>query len=146
MCKTNQGSDGGFTKIALLILQAPTRVRFLLLSPKEGKSDNSYVEKPLCSKCRRKHYRKCLVGMGNCYGCGNSDHMKRYCPMMKDHGTKNAQAQECSPNSGAPKKNHFCALQSRGDQQSSLDVVTGMLHYFLLIYILCQIRELHFHL
>ncbi|XP_015078416.1 uncharacterized protein LOC107022265 [Solanum pennellii] len=80
--------------------------------PQEGKGGDSYVEKPLCSKCGRKHDGKCLVGTGNCYGCGKSGHMKRYCIMMKNQGRENAQAQASAPNSDASKKNHFYALQS----------------------------------
>ena len=51
--------------------------------PQEGKRSNYYVDKPLCSKRDRKHDGKCLVGMGNFYGCGKSGHMKIYFPMMK---------------------------------------------------------------
>ena len=37
----------------------------------------------------------------------------------------------------APKKNHFYALPSRGEQESPPDVVTGMLHVFSIdVYIL----------
>ena len=51
--------------------------------PQEGKGGYSYVEKPLCSKCGIKHDGKCLVGTGNCYGCGKSSQRKRDIPMMK---------------------------------------------------------------
>ena len=51
--------------------------------PQEGKGGYSYVEKPLCSKCGIKHDGKCLVGTGNCYGCGKSGNLKRDCLMMK---------------------------------------------------------------
>ena len=51
--------------------------------PQDMKGGGSYVEKPLCSKCGRKHDSNCLVGTGNCYGCGKSGHMKRDCPTMK---------------------------------------------------------------
>ncbi|KAH0784229.1 hypothetical protein KY290_003827 [Solanum tuberosum] len=95
--------------------------------PQEARGGGPYVEKPICAKCGRKHEGKCLVGTGNCYGCGKSGHMRRDCPMLKTQGRENAQAQASGPNPDAPKKNHFYALQSRGDQESSPDVVTDML-------------------
>ncbi|XP_049354661.1 uncharacterized protein LOC125819236 [Solanum verrucosum] len=85
--------------------------------PQETKCGGPYVEKPICTKCGRKHEGKCLVGTGNCYGCGKSGNMRR----------ENAQAQASGPNPDAPKKNRFYALQSRGDQDSSLDVVTAII-------------------
>ncbi|KAH0685720.1 hypothetical protein KY290_017248 [Solanum tuberosum] len=56
--------------------------------------------------------------------------MRKDCPMLKAQGRENAQAQASGPNPDAPKKNHFYALQSRGDHESSPDVVTGMLQVF----------------
>ena len=41
-----------------------------------------------------------------------------------------AQAQASAPNSDAPKENYFYALQSCSDQESSTEVVTGMLKLF----------------
>lgn len=51
--------------------------------PKEEKGGGPCVEKSTCDKCGRKHECKCLVGLGNFYGYGKRDHMKRDCPMMK---------------------------------------------------------------
>ena len=93
--------------------------------PQEGKSGGSYVEKHICAKCGKKHESKCLVSTGNCYSCGNSGRMKRDFPKLKAQGRETAQSQESSPNSDAPKKNHFYALQSRGDGERSPDVITG---------------------
>ncbi|XP_049382861.1 uncharacterized protein LOC125847242 [Solanum stenotomum] len=56
--------------------------------------------------------------------CGKSGHVRRDCPMLKVQGRENKQAQASGSNSDAPKKNHFYSLQSRGDQQSSPNVVT----------------------
>ena len=61
--------------------------------PQEGKGGRSYVEKPLCAKCDKRHDGKCLVGMGNFYGCGKSGHMKRHFPMMKSQERGNSQVQ-----------------------------------------------------
>ena len=49
---------------------------------------------------------------------------------MKSQGREIVQAQEIALNPDAPKKNCFYALQSWGDQESSLDMVTGMLKLF----------------
>uniref|UniRef100_M1DTJ2 Polyprotein n=1 Tax=Solanum tuberosum TaxID=4113 RepID=M1DTJ2_SOLTU len=98
--------------------------------PQEARGDGPYVKKPICTKCGRKHEGQCLVGTGNCYGCGKSGHMRRDCPMLKAQGKENAQAQASGPNPDALKKNRFYALQSQGDQENSSDVVTGMLQVF----------------
>ena len=52
----------------------------------EGKGGRSYVEKPFCAKCDKRHTGKFLVGKSNYYGCEKSGHMKRYFPMMKSQG------------------------------------------------------------
>ena len=56
--------------------------------------------------------------------------MKKYFPMMKTQGGENGQAKSSDPNPDAPKKNCFYVLQSRSDQEISLDVVTRMLKIF----------------
>ena len=61
--------------------------------PQEGKGGKYYVQKPLFAKFDKRHDGKCLIGMGNCYGCGESGHIKRDRPMMKAQGMKNSQAQ-----------------------------------------------------
>ncbi|KAH0658138.1 hypothetical protein KY289_026886 [Solanum tuberosum] len=53
-----------------------------------------------------------------------------YCPMLKDQGKEGNQVPPRGSNSSAPKNNRFYALQSRGDQESSPDVMTGMLQVF----------------
>ena len=128
-CNTNQGLKGGFPTKSLLTLQESTRVSPLLPSPK-GKGGDSYVEKPFYSKYSKKHDGKCLVWTVNFYGCGKSGHMKRDFPMMKTRGRENSHTQASSPNSNAPKKNHFYSLQYRVDQESSPNVVTRMLQLF----------------
>ena len=58
-----------------------------------------------------------------CFGCGKSGHNVRDCLMIKAQVKESNQEQASAPNSNAPKKNHFYALRSRGDQEESLDVV-----------------------
>ena len=49
------------------------------------------------------------------------------CPNVRSHVKGNIQAQSSGPNSEFPKRNSFYALKTRGEQESSLDVVTYML-------------------
>ena len=55
-------------------------------------------------------------------------HKVRYCPNIKGK-EKGGKAQATGSNE-APNKNRFYALHSRGEQQTSPDVVTGMLKVF----------------
>ena len=53
----------------------------------------------------------------------------RDCPNLKSQDKGSGQAQ-ASGSSDAPNKNRFNALCSRGEQQTSPDVVTGLLKVF----------------
>ncbi|XP_069143315.1 uncharacterized protein [Solanum lycopersicum] len=72
----------------------------------KGRSGNSPYENPTCAKCRKGHFGDYLVGTGNYFGCGKSSH------------EKGGQAQASGSNE-APKKNHFYAIRSRGEQETS---------------------------
>ena len=74
-----------------------------------------------------KHMGECLVATNSCYGCGKGVHMVKYCSNMRSQGNKNVQTQPSGPNSESPKRNHFNALKDRVEQESSPDVVMGML-------------------
>ncbi|XP_069150258.1 uncharacterized protein [Solanum lycopersicum] len=63
----------------------------------------------------------------SCYGCGKGFHMVRDCTNVRIEGKGNSQDQQSGPSSEAPKRNHFHALKARGEQESSLDIVMGML-------------------
>ena len=63
--------------------------------------------------------------MGNFFGCGKSGQKVTNCPNCKGQD-KCAQSQA----SVSPKKNHFYALLSRGEQETFPDVVTVMLKVF----------------
>ena len=56
--------------------------------------------------------------------------MLRDCPNVRIKGKGNSQGQPSGPSSEAPKRNCSYALKARGEQESSLDVVTGMLQVF----------------
>ena len=56
--------------------------------------------------------------------------MKRDFPMIKYQGKENSQNQATVANPNAPKKNHFYALKSSGDQDDSADVFTNTFHVF----------------
>ena len=69
--------------------------------------------------------------MNNSFRYGKGCHKMRDCPYMKSQykGSVQAQSSGCSD---APKKNYFYALRSRGEKETSLDVVSGMLKVFYL--------------
>ena len=68
--------------------------------------------------------------MGNCFSCGKEGHNIRDCPIMKGKDKENLHSQDSGSIVGASKKNRFYALRSRGEQESSPDVVNGMLQVF----------------
>ena len=86
------------------------------------------MKKPTCAKCGKGHFGECLVRMGNYFGCGKSGHKVRYFPNVK--GKDNGSGQASSSNVEAPKKFHFYALRSRGEQDGSPNMVTVLLEVF----------------
>ncbi|XP_049345423.1 uncharacterized protein LOC125809935 [Solanum verrucosum] len=99
-------------------------------TPQRGNSGSTYVERLSCPKCGKKNDGKCLVGTNSCFNCGKSSHIKRDCPLLRVKRRDGQQVPPSGPNSDAPKKNRFYALQCRGDQESSPDILTGMLKVF----------------
>ena len=93
-------------------------------NPQKRGSISSPTRKPYYGRCGKKHYGDCLKETDNCFGCGKSGHKVRYCPNVKGQDNGGSQAQESGSND-APKKNRFYALRCRGEQETSLDVVTG---------------------
>ena len=64
------------------------------------------------------------MGTRNLFGCGQAQ------ANVRSHDQGSGQAQESGTSFDAPKRNNFYALHSRGEQEESLDVVTGMLQLF----------------
>ena len=56
--------------------------------------------------------------------------MVKNCPNVRIRGKRNGQAQPRYHSFEALKRNRFCALKTRGEKESSPDVVTGMLEVF----------------
>ncbi|KAH0661387.1 hypothetical protein KY284_026318 [Solanum tuberosum] len=98
--------------------------------PQEGNGSGSLLSMSTCTKCVRKHDGKCLAGTDGCYGCGKSGHKIRDFPVITDKGREGKLATPSGSGSHAPKQNHFYALQTRGEQESSPNVVTSMLKVF----------------
>uniref|UniRef100_M1D9X3 Gag-pol protein n=1 Tax=Solanum tuberosum TaxID=4113 RepID=M1D9X3_SOLTU len=95
-----------------------------------GNGSGSSLTLPSFVKCGKKHEGKCLAGTDGCFSCGKSGHKMRDFPMLMDRGREGNQAPSNGSGSNAPKQNHFYALQTRGEQEGSPDVVTGILKVF----------------
>ena len=80
--------------------------------------------------CGKKHYGDCLVGIDNCFGCGESVHKVKDFSNLKGKDKVSGQAQASGSNVDDPTNTHFYALHSKGAQESSSDVVTGILQVF----------------
>ncbi|XP_069150083.1 uncharacterized protein [Solanum lycopersicum] len=70
------------------------------------------------------------LGQTNFFGCGKSSHKVRDNPNVKGKDKGSRKTQTSGSKVDPPKKNKFYALRSRGEQESSPDVVTGMLQVF----------------
>ena len=97
--------------------------------PKKGKGSRSPTNKQTCGMCGKKHYGDCIKGTDDFFGCGKSRHKVRDCSNVRDQDKGSGQTQESGSNE-APKKYRFYALRSRGEQETSPHVVTGMLKVF----------------
>ena len=73
---------------------------------------------------------ECFVGTNSCYGCGKGVHMVKDCPNVRSQGKGNGQFKPRCSNFESPKRKRFYALKARGEQESSPDVVTGMLQVY----------------
>ena len=124
--KTSLDLRSGFLIKSLLSSQKLGCNRVYNPKFKKGKSTNSPNEKPTCAKCEKSHLCECLVGTGNCFSCGKSDHKMRVFPNLKSQDKGNGQAQ-ASGSTDTQKKNRFHALLYTGEQETSPNVIIGML-------------------
>ncbi|XP_049390732.1 uncharacterized protein LOC125855100 [Solanum stenotomum] len=104
----------------------------------QGDSNKSMM--PTCAKCRINHEGKCLAGSNAFFGCGKADHKIRNCPLVAKNEGDYFRKAHPNPSFGpsgsgasSSKQNRFYALQTKGDQESSLDMVIGMLKVFQLV-------------
>ena len=98
-------------------------------NPRKENGTSSPTEKQTYGKCGKKNCGDCLKVTDNCFGCGESGHKIRYFPNMrsKDKGSGQSQA---SDSNKTPNKNRFYSPHSTGEQETSPDVVIGMLKFF----------------
>ncbi|XP_069144355.1 uncharacterized protein [Solanum lycopersicum] len=68
-------------------------------------------------------------GTDNCFSCGKSGHKMRDCPNLKSQVTGSGQAQT-SGSIDAPKTRCLYALRSRGEKETSPNMVNSMLKVF----------------
>ncbi|XP_060177775.1 uncharacterized protein LOC132607710 [Lycium barbarum] len=98
---------------------------------------------PICAKCGKRHPRECRSGSNICYGCGQSGHVQRNCPSVRQ-GSEGNQTQSINSSiphnkqtqavralarsgntSGGP--NRLYALNGHQDIDARTDVVIGLL-------------------
>ncbi|XP_069150257.1 uncharacterized protein [Solanum lycopersicum] len=90
---------------------------------KKVKDAKSPTEKSTFGKCGEKRYDDCLKGTNNCFGCGKGWHKVRACFYVRSQHKGSVKSQPSGSNE-APKKNRFYAFRSKGEQETSFDVVT----------------------
>ena len=88
------------------------------------KGDGSKNGKRTCVICVKKHCGECLLGAGNCYGCGKEEHKVRDCPMITSRGTEGKKGTPSAPKDDAPTKRRLYAL--RLEDQSWMRMVIMM--------------------
>ena len=101
----------------------------LTLSLIREKTPLHQQKKPTCGKCRERHYSDFLNGTGNCFASRKSEHKFRDFPNVRGQDKGSCQAQASGSNE-ARNKNRLCAINAREKQETSSDVVTGMLKFF----------------
>ncbi|KAH0743245.1 hypothetical protein KY290_031238 [Solanum tuberosum] len=103
---------GFLIKVLLIHLLSSTLIGRLTISLKEGMVVDLHCP--------------CLLILG-VEGSTRSGHKMRDCPMLVTKGREGKQAPPSGSGPNAPKHNRLYALQTRGEQECSPDVVTGML-------------------
>ena len=112
---------------------------------KKVKGTSSPIEKPTCGKCGKKHYGNYLKRTDSYFCCGKCGNKVRDFPNVRGQDKDSGQAQSSSSNE-SPKKNHFYARRSWGEQETSPDVMTCMLKAFSIDVYTLIYPVLHYHL
>ncbi|XP_049365739.1 uncharacterized protein LOC125830604 [Solanum verrucosum] len=92
--------------------------------PEEGNGSGSSLPMFSCIMCGKKHEGKCITDTDGCLRFGKSGLKMRDFPMLTTKGREGKQALYSGSSSNAPKQNQLNALQTRGEQEGSPDVVT----------------------
>ncbi|TMW86006.1 hypothetical protein EJD97_022089, partial [Solanum chilense] len=92
---------------------------------KKERGTSSPSKKLICGKCCKKNYGDCLVGKDKCFGCCKSGQKVRDFPNLKGQDKVRGKTQASGSNVHHLKKNCSYALHSKGEQESSPDVVTA---------------------
>ncbi|WMV13536.1 hypothetical protein MTR67_006921 [Solanum verrucosum] len=93
--------------------------------PEEGNGSGSSLPMFSCIMCGKKHEGKCITDTDGCLRFGKSGLKMRDFPMLTTKGREGKQALYSGSSSNAPKQNQLNALQTRGEQKGSPDVVTN---------------------
>ena len=94
----------------------------------KGSGTSLRRKKPTYGKFGKKNYGDCLIRTDKCFSLGKSGQNVLYCPNLK--GLNKVSGKVSGYNVDFPKKNY--ALRSRGEQDTSPVMVTGMLKVFLI--------------
>nr|XP_010320253.1 uncharacterized protein LOC104647164 [Solanum lycopersicum] len=82
--------------------------------PKKGNNKNAQCDRKSCCKCGRLHGGECMVGSNDFYGCGNSGHMIRDYPHVKNQANADTEPRFNHTIAADPhNRNMFYALKGR---------------------------------
>ncbi|XP_015072489.1 uncharacterized protein LOC107016572 [Solanum pennellii] len=85
------------------------------------KGSGSKNGKPTCVTCGKKHYGKCLVGTGSCFGCGKDGHKVRDYPSVSTIGKDGKKDPPSASKFDVPRRNRFNSLRSKGSKPDDED-------------------------
>ncbi|XP_015072516.1 uncharacterized protein LOC107016614 [Solanum pennellii] len=86
------------------------------------KGSGSQNGKLIWVTCGKKNYGKCLVGNGNCFGCGKDGHKVRDCPTIAARGKEGKKVPPSVLDDDVPRKNRFYAIWAKGSKPDEDDV------------------------
>lgn len=98
--------------------------------PEGGNSIGSSLPRSNGTICGSKHDFRCLADMDDFNGFDNTGHKIRHLLLLTTNVREGNQDTLIGSGLNAPNQNRFYTLYTRGEQESSLDTVTGMLNVF----------------